>query len=101
MCPKIQTIIGTKPRLGGAISAINGTGGAHCKSGTGSCVLFKHCHFILAQFQLFSAASSMDTILLSGIFAKEKPETEPIYELVLGVVISTIPPVDKFGSRAQ
>ena len=77
MCPKVSNI-GTKHRQGGAISAINGTGGAHCKLGTGSCVLCNYCHFILVQFQLFRAASSTDTIFLSGIFAKEKLETETI-----------------------
>ena len=93
MCPKKRTIIGTKPLLGGAISAINGTGDAHCKSGPGSCVLFKHCHFILAQFHGHN--------FTFGHICKRETGNRTHYELILCVMISTLPPVDKFGSHAQ
>jgi len=99
----VRTIIGTKRRQGGAISVIDGTESAHCKSLCGSRVLFKYCRYLLAQCKLFSDVSSTDTLLLSlsSPFAKEKPETERITNWFSASIFLLLPHVDQFGSHTQ
>ena len=99
----VRTIIGTKRRQGEAISVIDGTEGAHCKSLCGSRVLFKYCRYLLAQFQLFSDISSTNILLLSltSPFAKEKPQTERITNWFSALIFLLLPHVDQFGSHTQ